>query len=53
MRFTSVTQLKDWIKNKSKQTGAPANVLLQTYMMERLMERVSISSYRNNPILKQ
>ena len=52
MRFTSATQLKDWIKNKSKQTGAPANVLLQTYMMERLLERVSISSYRDNLILK-
>ena len=44
--------MKDWIKNKSKQTGAPANVLLQTYMMERLLERVSISSYRDNLILK-
>ena len=52
MRFTSATQLKDWIKNKSKQTGAPANVLLQTYMMERLLERVSLSPYRDNLILK-
>jgi predicted nucleotidyltransferase component of viral defense system len=52
MRFTSATQLKDWIKNKSKQTGAPANVLLQTYMMERLLERLSLSSYRDNLILK-
>ena len=52
MRFTSATQLKDWIKNKSKQTGAPANVLLQTYMMERFLERISLSQYRNNLILK-
>jgi predicted nucleotidyltransferase component of viral defense system len=52
MRFTSAWQLKDWIKNKSKQTGTPPNVLLQTYMMERLVERVSISPYRNNLILK-
>jgi hypothetical protein len=52
MRFTSSTQLKDWIKNKSKQTGTPANVLMQTYMMERLLERISISSYRDNLILK-
>ena len=51
-QFTSATQLKDWIKNKSKQTGAPANVLLQCYMMERLLERISISSYRENMILK-
>ena len=52
MRFTSAMQLKSWIKNKSTQTGAPANVLLQTYMMERLLERMSISSYRDNLILK-
>jgi len=52
MKFTSATQLKDWIKNKSKQTGAPANVLLQTFMMERFLERVSVSFYRDNLILK-
>ena len=52
MRFTSAWQLKDWIKNKSRQTGTPPNVLLQTYMMERLVERVSISHYHNNLILK-
>ncbi|MCL2437404.1 MAG: nucleotidyl transferase AbiEii/AbiGii toxin family protein [Clostridiales bacterium] len=52
MKFSNATQLKDWIKNKSKQTGTPANVLLQTYMMERLLERVSISRYRGNLILK-
>ena len=52
MTFTSATQLKDWIKNKSKQTGVPANVLLRSYMMERLLERVSLSPYRENMILK-
>jgi len=50
--FTSATQLKDWIKNKSAQTGAPANMLLQNYMMERLLERISLSPYRKNMILK-
>ena len=52
MTFTSATQLKDWIKNKSKQTGVPANVLLRNYMMEHLLERVSLSPYRENMILK-
>jgi len=52
LKFTSATQLKYWIKNKSKNTGTPANVLLQTYMMERLLERLSLSSYRDNLILK-
>jgi predicted nucleotidyltransferase component of viral defense system len=52
VKFTSAAQLKNCIKNKSKKTGAPANALMQNYMMERLLERVSISPYRNNLILK-
>jgi hypothetical protein len=35
--FTGAMQLKDWIKNKSKQTGAPPNALLQNHMMERFL----------------
>ncbi len=50
--FTNATQLKGWIKNKSKETGAPANALLQSYMLERFLERVSLSTYRDNMILK-
>ncbi|MCL2160110.1 MAG: nucleotidyl transferase AbiEii/AbiGii toxin family protein [Oscillospiraceae bacterium] len=50
--FTSATQLKDWIRNKSKQTGAHANVLLQNFMMERFLERISVSPYCKNMILK-
>ena len=50
--FTSATQLKDWIKNKSKQTGTHANEILQNYMLERFLERISLSPYRENMILK-
>ena len=50
--FTSATQLKDWIKNKSKKTGIHANELLQNYMLERFLERMSLSPYRENMILK-
>ena len=52
MMFVNARQLKDWIKSKSKQTGTSPNILLRSYMMERLLERVSISSYRKNMILK-
>lgn len=52
MNFTSARQLKDWIKNKSAKTGVPANLLLQSYMMERLLERISVSEYKDNFILK-
>ena len=50
--FTSAAQTKAYIKNKSKETGAHANVLLQNYVMERFLERVSLSPYRENIILK-
>lgn len=50
--FTSATQLKAWVKNKSNQTGIPANVILHSYMMERFLERLSLSQYRENIILK-
>ena len=50
--FTSATQLKSWIKNKSKETGTHATELLQNYMLERFLERMSLSPYRENMILK-
>jgi len=50
--FTSAMQLKSYIKNKSKQTGTHANELLQNYMLERFLERMSLSAYRENVILK-
>jgi len=52
MRFTSATQLKDWIRNMSTKTGTPINVLQKTYFMERFLERISRSLYRDNMILK-
>ena len=52
MKFTSAMQLKGWIKNKSKETGTHANEILQNYMLERFLERMSLSPYRGNMILK-
>jgi len=52
VKFSSAMQLKDQIKNIAKRTSIPANVLLKTYFMERLLERISVSSYRYNIILK-
>ena len=45
-------QLKDLIRNLSKKKSADAQVLMRNYMMERLLERISISDYKNNFILK-
>ncbi len=36
-------QLKDKIRNLAKEKSADAQILMRTYMMERLLERISIS----------
>ena len=45
-------QLKDLIRNLSKKSAADAQVLMRNYMMERFLERISLSSYRDKFILK-
>ncbi|WP_417002075.1 nucleotidyl transferase AbiEii/AbiGii toxin family protein, partial [Agathobaculum sp.] len=44
-------QLKDLIRNLSKDKAA-AQILMRNYMMERFLERISLSEYRNKFILK-
>lgn len=45
-------QLKDLIRNMAKNKSADAQVLLRNYMMERFLERISKSEYKDNFILK-
>ena len=45
-------QLKDLIRNLSKKNAADAQILMRNYMMERFLERVSLSAYRDKFILK-
>lgn len=45
-------QLKDKVKNLSGGRSNVAQTLIRTYIMERFLERVSLSSYRGNFILK-
>lgn len=52
MKFTSHMQLRDWIKNKSKKMNAPEGMLMRAYFMERFLERVSISEYKENIVIK-
>ena len=40
------------IRNKAAGDGDKAQILLRIYMMERLLERISVSRYRDNFILK-
>ncbi len=45
-------QLKDLIRNLSKNKSADAQILMRNYMMERFLERISLSKYRDKFILK-
>lgn len=45
-------QLKDRIRNLAKSKSADAQILMRNYMMERFLERISVSEYRDKFILK-
>lgn len=45
-------QLKDKVRNISYGDNQTAQMLIRNFIMERFLERVSISPYRNNFILK-
>lgn len=45
-------QLKDLIRNLSRKNAADAQILMRNYMMERFLERTSLSEYRDKFILK-
>lgn len=45
-------QLKDLIRNLSRKNAADAQILMRNYMMERFLERISLSAYKDKFILK-
>ena len=48
----NVMQLKAIIKNIAKEKNISAALVLQNYMLERFLERVSLSKYHDNYIIK-
>ena len=46
------TQLKALIRNLSKKSNVEAEILLRNFMMERFLERIAVSDYKHNFILK-
>lgn len=52
MRMKDANQLKAKIKNLARQKGVDARALMRLYMMERFLDRVAHSNYRNNFVLK-
>lgn len=45
-------QLKSIIKNMSKEKGISAQLVMQNFMLERLLERISVSKYQPHFVLK-
>lgn len=52
MKTKNPMQLKAFIKKQATEKHISAQLVMQNYMLERLLERISISKYRNNFILK-
>lgn len=50
--MNNATQLKALIRNMSKEKNINAQILLRNYMLERLLERISLSKYKHRFILK-
>ena len=45
-------QLKATIKNMAKEKNISAQLVMQNFMLERMLERISVSKYQSNFILK-
>ena len=52
MTIRTSRQLKSLVRNMSKGDIAKARTIIRNYVMERFLERLSLSGYRNNLILK-
>ncbi|MDY4122994.1 MAG: nucleotidyl transferase AbiEii/AbiGii toxin family protein [Ellagibacter isourolithinifaciens] len=52
MKTTNAMQLKARVKNMAKDAGIPAQAMMQNYLFERLLERLSRSAWRNNVVIK-
>ena len=52
MTIKNPMQLKALIKKKATEKNISAQLVMQNYMLERLLERISLSMYKQNFILK-
>lgn len=50
--IATARQLKDLIRNLSKKKSADAQILMRNYMMERFLERIALSDYKDKFVLK-
>ena len=53
MRTKNAMQLKARISNMAKEAGIPAQAMMQSYLLERLLERLAESPWRDNVVIPQ
>lgn len=52
MRTNNSVQLKALIRNRAKAEGVSPQLVMQNYLLERLLERISLSPWRNRVVVK-
>ena len=52
MITNNAMQLKAFIKKKAQEYNVSAQLVMQNYMLERLLERISLSKYKHNFVIK-
>lgn len=52
MKTRNATQLKARINNRAREAGIPPQALMQSYLIERLLERLSRSGWRERVVVK-
>ena len=52
MRTKNAMQLKAYIRNRARAEGVPPQLLMQHYLIERLLERISLSRWRDDVVVK-
>ena len=52
MRTKSAMQLKAIIRNRAKVESVPPQLVMQNYLLERLLERLPLSTWRDNIVIK-
>ena len=52
MRTNNAMQLKVLIRNRAKAEGVSPQLVMQNYLLERLLERISLSSWRDCIVIK-
>ena len=52
MRTTNAMQLKARVNSRAKEAGIPAQMMMQNYLLERLLERLSRSPWRDRVVVK-